>query len=65
VFAQDIELLAGELLAPLLLALGDLECAARRTLGTSARGSEKGPERGDGQSGQGQPAAIHHCCLLK
>src|SRR5262245_16317549 len=64
VFAQDIELLAGELFAPLLLALGDLECVARRTLGASACGLEKGAEHGDGESGQGQPAAIHHCCLL-
>src|SRR5215471_2050698 len=64
VFAQDKELLARELFAPLLLALGDLECAARRTLGASACGPEKGAEHGDGESGQGQPAAIHHCCLL-
>jgi hypothetical protein len=64
VFAQDKELLAGELFAPLLLALGDFECAARRTLGASACGPENGAEHGDGESGQGQPAAIHHCCLL-
>src|SRR5262249_46089498 len=64
VFAQDVELLAGGVFAPLLLALGDLECVARRTLGASACGLEKGAEHGDGESGQGQPAAIHHCCLL-
>src|SRR5262249_49434900 len=43
VFAQDIELLAGELFAPLLLALGDLECPVRCTLAPPPSAPHLGP----------------------